>query len=121
MKNVVSAILIAAVFACGIFFSFRRLRNRGGCCSSSAYRPKKKKLDKIVEKKTFRITGMKCENCKYRIEETVNDVSGVAARADLKRGTLTVLYSHPVADEEIKKKIERLGYGVFDASPHDET
>ena len=55
---------------------------------------------------------MRCEHCKRRVEEAVNDIKGVAGRVDLKKGELTVSYAEDVDDEIIKAMIERTGYTV---------
>ncbi len=44
--------------------------------------------------------------------EVVNDIPGVAAVVDLKRGIATVSYEQHVPDERIKANIERVGYTV---------
>ena len=59
--------------------------------------------------KTFRVEGMHCEHCKARVEEAVNGIHGAAGRADWKKGLLTVLYSQPVDDGQIKQRLEKAG------------
>lgn len=86
----------------------------GGCCSSSGYKLKSKKLSNVLYQKTFQVEGMHCEHCKNRVEEVVNDIKGVAGKVDLKKGELTVSYTEDVADELIKAKIARAGYTVIE-------
>ena len=98
------------LFALG---SLVKRKNRKGCCGSgSDYKPRKKKLKKTVATKTFRVEGMHCEKCANRITEAVNDIAGVAATVDLKKGIVTVSYEQDVPDAEILAKIQRLGYAV---------
>ncbi len=56
--------------------------------------------------------GMHCEKCANRVTEVVNDITGVAGVVDLKKGIVTVSYEQEVADEQIKARIERVGYTV---------
>ena len=55
---------------------------------------------------------MHCEKCVGRITEIVNDFPDVAGVVDLKKGIVTVFYAQRVPDEQIKARIERVGYTV---------
>ena len=88
-------------------------RGRKGCCGSgSDYKPRKKKLQAVIATKVFAVDGMHCEKCANRVTEVVNDITGVAGVVDLKKGIVTVSYEQEVADEQIKARIERVGYTV---------
>ena len=87
-------------------------RGRKGCCGSSDYKPRKKKLHGVIATKTFRVDGMHCEKCANRVTEAVNDIPGVAGVVNLKQGTVTVSYEREVPDGQIKAAIERVGYPV---------
>ena len=56
--------------------------------------------------------GMHCEKCANRVTEVVNDIPGAAGVVNLKNGIVTVSYELEVPDEQIKAKIERVGYTV---------
>lgn len=113
MENAIIFVLLAVAVAVGIWYTVRHFKGEGGCCGGGGYRPKKKKLSHVVGEKTFRVEGMHCEHCKTRVEEAVNDIHGAAGRADWKKGLLTVLYSEPVEDEQIRQNVERAGYHVL--------
>ena len=100
MENAVIFVLLAAAVAVGVWYTVRH------------YRPRKKKLSHVTGEKTFRVEGMHCEHCKVRVEEAVNDIHGAAGRADWKKGLLTVLYSQPVDDGQIKQRVEKAGYRI---------
>ena len=88
-------------------------RGRKGCCGSgSDYKPRKKKLQAVIATKVFAVDGMHCEKCANRVTEVVNDITGVAGVVNLKKGIVTVSYEQEVADEQIKARIERVGYTV---------
>lgn len=110
--GIIIAILVVALFF-GIRATVKHFARKGGCCGSADYKPKKKKLSKVLYKKTFRVEGMHCEHCKARVEEVVNDIQGVSGSVNLKKGILTVSYAEDVDDELIKSKIERVGYKVL--------
>ena len=98
------------------FFAIRTIVNRKGrkgCCGSgSDYTPRKKKLKKVIATKVFVVDGMHCEKCANRVTEVVNDIPGAAGVVNLKKGIVTVSYELEVPDEQIKAKIERVGYTV---------
>ena len=98
------------------FFAVRTIvkrKGRKGCCGSgSDYKPRKKKLKNVIATKIFVVDGMHCEKCAGRVTEVVNDITGVAGVVDLKKGIVTVSYEQEVADEQIKARIERVGYTV---------
>ena len=98
------------------FFAIRTIvkrKGRKGCCGSgSDYKPRKKKLKKVIATKVFVVDGMHCEKCANRVTEVVNDIPGAAGVVNLKKGIVTVSYELKVPDEQIKAKIERVGYTV---------
>ena len=114
MENYIIIAIIAVLVLFGVRWSVKHFKGQSGCCVGGGYKAKKKHLKNIVEKKTFRIDGMKCENCKNRVEEIVNDIDGIAGNVDLKKGLLTVSYAKSVDTELIKSRIERTGYKLRD-------
>ena len=112
MENVIIIVIVVVAAAAGIRSTVRHFKGQGGCCGGGGYRPGKKKLSKVLYRKTFQVEGMHCEHCKNRVEEAVNDIKGVAGKVNLKKGELTVSYAEDVADELIKEKIQRAGYRI---------
>jgi len=104
---------IVSLIALGAISTLIRRAGRKGCCGSAGdYKPRKKKLKKILYTKTFVVEGMHCEKCANRVTEAVNDIDGVAGVVNLKKGTVAVSYGQEVSDEQIKANIERHGYLV---------
>lgn len=108
---IIIAILIVAI-AIGVVFTVKHFKGEGGCCGGGSFKPKRKKLSNVKYKRLFKVDGMHCEHCKNRVEESVNDIKGIAGRVDLKKGELTVLYAEEIEDELIISKIEKAGYSV---------
>ena len=117
MENAIILVLLALAVAVGIWYTVRHFKGKGGCCGGGGYRPRKKKLSQVIGQKTFGVEGMHCEHCKVRVEEAVNDLHGVAGRADWKKGLLTVSYAEAVENDRIKEKVERAGYHVTEIQP----
>ena len=66
----------------------------------------------MIATKVFVVDGMHCEKCANRVTEVVNDIPGAAGVVNLKKGIVTISYELEVPDEQIKAKIERVGYTV---------
>ena len=107
---IIGVIALIALVAIGTIV---KRKGRKGCCGSgSDYKPRKKKLQAVIATKVFVVDGMHCEKCANRVTEVVNDIPGVAGVVDLKKGIVTVSYEQEVPDEQIKARIERVGYTV---------
>lgn len=112
-KNMVNFIIVAVILivaAIGIGSSIKHFKGQGGCCGGGGYTPKKKKLKNVKYTRTFKVDGMHCVNCKGRVEEVINDISGTAGLVDLKKGELVVSYAEDVDDETIIARLKRAGY-----------
>ena len=107
---IIGIIVLIAVIAIGTLV--KRSGRKGCCGSGSDYKPRKKKLKNVIATRIFVVDGMHCEKCANRVTEVVNDIPGVAGVVDLKKGIVTVSYEQEVADEQIKARIERVGYTV---------
>ena len=107
---IIGIIVLIAVIAIGTLV--KRSGRKGCCGSGSDYTPRKKKLKKVIATKVFAVDGMHCEKCANRVTEVVNDIPGVAGVVNLKKGTVTVSYEQEVPDEQIKAKLQRVGYTV---------
>lgn len=62
-------------------------------------------------KKTFTVTGMKCEHCEARVENALKELNGVnSAKADHNANNLTVDYDEAnVTPEQMTEAINALG------------
>ena len=112
MENYIIIGIIAIIAAIAISTLIRRSGRKGCCSSGSDYRPRKRKLKNVIATKVFVVEGMHCEKCANRVMEVVNDIQGCAGAVDLKKGTVTVSYEQEVPDEQIRERIERVGYTV---------
>ena len=112
MDNYIIIAIIAVIALVAVGTIVKRKGRKGCCGSGSDYTPRKKKLKNVIATKTFKVDGMHCEKCSNRVTEAVNDIPGVAGVVNLKKGIVTVSYEQEVPDEQIKTKIERVGYTV---------
>lgn len=107
---IVLIIIVSVLFA--LRPTFKHFKGQGGCCGGGDYKPKKKKLSRIIQKKTFYIEGMSCKNCSNRVTEALNDIEGLSAKVSHKKGTAVISFEKLVEDEEIFSAVEKAGYSV---------
>ncbi len=103
-------LLVPAVFSC-----VRHFRGQGGCCggSDSAGRPKAKAFSgKPVSHVTMRVSAMHCKNCRNRVEQVLDNFSGVSARVDLKTGSADLLCYEKPDEQQLRSAVEQAGYTV---------
>lgn len=112
MENIIIVLVLLLLAAIALGPAIRHFKGKGGCCGGDDYRTKRKKLPRVLYTKTFQVEGMHCVHCKARVEEAVNDISGIAGSVNLKKATLTVSYAQAVDDSEIIARLERLGYRI---------
>ena len=112
MENYIVIALILFIALASVGTLMKRSGRKGCCASGSDYKPRKKKLEKVIATKVFSVEGMHCEKCANRVTEVVNNIPGVAGAVSLKKGIVTVSYAQAVPDEQIKTRIERAGYTV---------
>lgn len=63
--------------------------------------------------KTLKVSGMHCRSCETLLEESLSEVGGVkSAKADSRKGSVTVSVENDAALEAAKKKIAAEGYSV---------
>ena len=115
MENSILIGVIVILLMYAGYKTVKHFKGEGACCGGgSGYKPKKKKLTRIIMQKTFKIDGMHCEHCKNRVQEIINDIDGISGSVNLKRGTVLISYEKAVKDEIIKDKITRAGYIVLE-------
>lgn len=112
MENIILFIVLACVVLLAVGTLVRRAGRKGCCGSASSYKPKKKKLTRVIAVKTFQVGGMHCENCSNRVTEVINDIPHVSAVVDLKKGIATVSYEEDVTDATIIERVSRVGYTI---------
>lgn len=61
-------------------------------------------------KKLIKINGLHCIECKLKVEDALNEMSGVHAEVDMDTSIATVTYSKYVTENSILKKISSTGF-----------
>lgn len=55
MENFIIICLLIIAVGLAIIPTIRHFKGHGGCCGGSSYKPKKKKLKRVIQKKTFKV------------------------------------------------------------------
>ena len=109
---IVVGILIVIVVA-ALLGSKKHLKGEGGCCGGGGdVKIKPKHLDSIIATKKLHIEGMSCVNCQNRIENSLNGMAQVNAKANWKKGEAVVKLGADIPEEELREAVEKLGYKV---------
>lgn len=109
---VVAVLVVAIVFA--IKGSMKHVKGEGGCCGGgSVPKVKKQKIKQSVAVKRIVIEGMTCDNCRKRVENSLNALNQVNAKVSLKDNMAIVTLGENVADEVLREAVEKAGYKVI--------
>ena len=109
---VICGILIIVIVA-ALLGSRKHFKGEGGCCGGGGdVKIKPKHLDTIVATKKLQIEGMSCANCQNRIENALNGMAQVNAKASFKKGEAIVKLGADIPEEELRESVEKLGYKV---------
>ena len=66
----------------------------------------------VIGKKTVHIEGMTCEHCVQSVKKALNEIEGVSARVDLQKKEAVVSYDREIANDVLKKTVEKAGFQV---------
>lgn len=116
MENIIIIGVIVVLILIGIRSGIKHFKGEGGCCGggSTSVRKQNKKLKNVIEQKTLIIEGMTCDQCKNRVEKSINEIDGAAAKVNLKKKEAVVSLETHVSDEQIRIAVEKAGYKVVE-------
>ena len=117
-------VLVIAVFAVLVIKGYMK-RLSSGCCGAGGDAQEK---IKVADKNkahypyaaTLTVDGMMCAACETRVENALNAIDGVWAKASSGAGRVDVLMKAPVDEDTLRKTINDLGvYTLMKADFHD--
>ncbi len=116
MGNEILLAVLLIVFFLALRHTVKHFKGQGGCCGGGGeVKARRKKLKgPVLGTYVVAIDGIRCENCKNRIEGRVNDIEGAACRVNRKKKTAVVAFDREIAPEEIRRAIEGIGYTVVE-------
>lgn len=111
--SIIIVILVIAVIL-AVRSSMKHLKGEGNCCGGgdAVVKVKRQKLSQAWGIKRIVISGMHCDNCKKRVAAALNQIPGVDASVNLKKGEALVRLETEVSNEELTRAIVLAGYQV---------
>lgn len=113
----IANVVIIFIAVVAIFFAIKssvaHFKGNSSCCGGGAGETLlvEKTLDApIIEEKTIQIQGMTCQNCRARVQNSLNKIDGLCANVDLKKENAILKMARNVSNDEIKSAVERAGY-----------
>lgn len=108
------AVVLIVVFAIFVIKSYVKKLSEGCCGSSSGDKVKKIKVkDKDKShypyKAILTVDGMVCQGCESKIENTLNNLEGVWAKANASTKEVTVLMKNKIDEKTLKKTVNTIG------------
>lgn len=113
MQDFIIVGILAVVVVVGVMSTRNHLKGKGACCGGKNIYISKKKLKKVIAKKTYIVEGMTCENCEARVLRYINDIDGVAGKMNLRKKELVVSMEREVSDDEIIAAVTKAGYQII--------
>lgn len=114
MGNFIIALLVALLIIAALRSTKRRLTS--GCCGGGDTVKSVKVADRdsshYQHEAVISIDGMHCENCKKRVENALNSISGVYARANVEKKNADVLMKESLTEDVLRDTVMKAGYTV---------
>lgn len=112
-----AVIIIVLVLICVVAVKGYIKRMKNGCCGAGGDEDKKIIVkDKNIKNYPYlinvKIGGMKCKNCKRRVENALNSEEGILAKVYLKDAYAEVRTKEIISEEKLRHIIERSGYSA---------
>ncbi len=114
MGTVIIIAILLGIGVVGVRSYMKKLSS--GCCSADSGEKKIKVADKDMSHYPYHadlsVDGMTCGHCKLRVENALNSIDGVWAKANSEKGTADVKMKSYVSDEQLRDAVSRAGYTV---------
>ena len=95
--------------------AIRHFKGDSPCCGGGTGIIKtddKELKNPVIGKKIVHIEGMTCEHCVQSVKKALNEIEGVSARVDLQKKEAVVYYDREIANDVLKKTVEKAGFQV---------
>lgn len=114
IANIIIVAIIVVICAIGLKSTIAHSKGEGGCCGggSQTLEDKPQKLEKIIAVKCIEIEGMKCDNCRIRVQNKLNTIPDVSAKVNLKKNEAIVKLGSDISDRKLIEAVEASGYRV---------
>ena len=115
MVDVILLILVICLLIFAVKGTIKHFKGDSSCCGGSSnalVTPQKKLENSIIGQKKINILGMHCENCERSIENELNKIDGLIAKADFKKGVENITYDRVNDEEKCFDAIKKAGFDI---------
>jgi copper chaperone CopZ len=115
MGTVVIIIILLCIVLLALKNSLMHFKGQGGCCggADTEEKVKRKKFHNVVAVRKIKIGGMTCDNCRQRVENSLNKLEHVSAKVNLGRQEAVVSLDAMVDDSLLEDAVRKAGYEVI--------
>ena len=110
MADIIVVLIVIVLLGFALRGAIRHFKGDSPCCGGGTGIIKtddKELKNPVIGKKTVHIEGMTCEHC-----VALNEIEGVSARVDLQKKEAVVSYDREIANDVLKKTVEKAGFQV---------
>ena len=115
MADIIVVLIVIVLLGFALRGAIRHFKGDSPCCSGGTGIIKtddKELKNSVIGKKTVHIEGMTCEHCVQSVKKALNEIEGVSARVDLQKKEAVVSYDREIANDVLKKTVEKAGFQV---------
>ena len=113
MQDLIIICILIVIILIAVMRTIYYFKGKSICCETGNTYISKKKLKKVIGKKTYIIDGMSCENCGARVLRYINDIEGVVGKIKVRKKELVVFMEREVLDDEIIDAVNKAGYQLI--------
>ena len=115
MADIIVVLIVIVLLGFALRGAIRHFKGDSPCCGGGTGIIKtddKERKTPVIGKKTVHIGGMTCEHCVQSVKKALNEIEGVSARVDLQKKEAVVSYDREIANDVLKKAVEKAGFQV---------
>lgn len=115
MADIIVVLIVIVLLGFALRGAIRYFKGDSPCCGGGTGIIKtddKELKNPVIGKKTVHIEGMTCEHCVQSVKKALNEIEGVSARVDLQKKEAVVSYDREIANDVLKKTVEKAGFQV---------
>ena len=104
MADIIVVLIVIVLLGFALRGAIRHFKGDSPCCGGGT--------GIIKTDDTVHIEGMTCEHCVQSVKKALNEIEGVSARVDLQKKEAVVSYDREIANDVLKKTVEKAGFQV---------
>ena len=115
MADIIVVLIVIVLLGFALRGAIRHFKGDSPCCGGGTGIIKTDDTElknPVIGKKIVHIEGMTCEHCVQSVKKALNEIKGVSARVDLQKKEAVVSYDREIANDVLKKTVEKAGFQV---------